>query len=99
MWNYAGWLKEKNSSPSPMHTHTFSPSQMEQLVMSEEGLAPSTALLHEVSSLERKIKYRDAEEFLKTLVRDKWLEEVVYSAFLSEITFLFSSLCIRFCWC
>ena len=50
---------------------------MEQLVVEGEGLASSTALLNASAQMERKITRRDAQTFLKSLVRDKWLSEVV----------------------
>lgn len=51
--------------------------QLELIVLSEDGLASSTDILHVVSSLERKITYKDAQAFLKVLAGDKWLDEVV----------------------
>ena len=45
--------------------------------MEGEGLASSTALLNASAQMERKITRRDAQTFLKSLVRDKWLSEVV----------------------
>ena len=51
--------------------------QMEQLVLEGEGLASSTVLLNASSQMERKITHRDAQAFLKSLVKDKWLSEVV----------------------
>lgn len=50
---------------------------MEQLVVEGEGLASSTALLNASAQIERKITRRDAQTFLKSLVKDKWLSEVV----------------------
>lgn len=50
---------------------------MEQLVVEGEGLASSTALLNASAQMERKITRRDAQTFLKALVKDKWLSEVV----------------------
>lgn len=49
---------------------------LEQLVQSEDGIAASTALLHSTSQMERKITYKDAQAFLKTLKEEQWLEEV-----------------------
>ena len=51
--------------------------QMEMIVMGEDGTASSTALLRTVPTLERKLSHREAQEFLKSLVRDKWLKEEV----------------------
>ena len=45
--------------------------------MEGEGLASSTALLNASAQMERKITRRDAQTFLKSLVKDKWLSEVV----------------------
>ena len=51
--------------------------QMEQLVVEGEGLASSIALLNVSAQMERKITQRDAQTFIKALVKDKWLSEVV----------------------
>ncbi len=53
------------------------PPQLELVVESEDGLASSTDLLHVVSSLQRKLSYKDAQAFLRVLAGDKWLDEVV----------------------
>ena len=45
--------------------------------MEGEGLASSTVLLNASSQMERKITHRDAQAFLKSLVKEKWLSEVV----------------------
>ena len=45
--------------------------------MEGEGLASSTALLNASAQMERKITRRDAQTFIKALVKDKWLSEVV----------------------
>ena len=69
-----------------MYYGEFTHTQMEQLVLSDDGLAPSTALLNSVSSLQRKLTYKDAQSFLKTLVTDKWLTEVVSVFLISPST-------------
>jgi len=59
--------------------------QMEQLVLEGEGLASSTVLLNASSQMERKITHRDAQAFLKSLVKDKWLSEVVKELFAQNV--------------
>lgn len=50
-----------------------------------EGLASSTVLLNASSQMERKITHRDAQAFLKSLVKDKWLSEVVRELFAQSV--------------
>ena len=50
---------------------------MECLISKGDGEASSTSLLNNTTDMERKITAKDAEKFLKTLVKDKWLDEVV----------------------
>lgn len=49
------------------------------VVLSDDGTASSTDLLHTVPTLERKLTHRDAQTFLKNIVRDKWFKEKVSS--------------------
>ena len=83
--------------------------QLEMVVLSESGTASSTDLLRTVPSLERKLTHRDAQAFLKSLCRDKWLKEKVklytaglcasdlsYSSILAKFHFLS---CVSLVWC
>lgn len=49
------------------------------VVLSDDGTASSTDLLRTVPTLERKLTHRDAQTFLKNIVRDKWFKEKVSS--------------------
>lgn len=48
----------------------------EYLVLEGEGSVDSMTLLHMAATLERKLSQKAAQEFLETLVLDKWLHEV-----------------------
>lgn len=51
--------------------------QVEHLLADNDGLATSTSLLNATTELERKLSASAAQEFLKDLVKQKWLELVV----------------------
>ena len=51
--------------------------QVEHLLADNDGLATSTSLLNATTELERKLTARAAQEFLKVLIEQKWLEQVV----------------------
>ena len=42
-----------------------------------EGVGEKSELVRLASGLERKMAYKEAEDFLKMLLRDRWLHEVV----------------------
>ena len=50
---------------------------MEHLLADNDGLATSTSLLNATTELERKLTARAAQDFIKVLVKQKWLEPVV----------------------
>ena len=62
---------------SNLHTQTRIVYQLEMVVLSEDGCASSTDLLHTVPKLERKMTHREAQTFLKNTVKDKWFKEQV----------------------
>jgi len=72
------------SGYSPAELELFN-KVMEHLVLEGEGLASSTVLLNASSQMERKITHRDAQAFLKSLVKDKWLSEVVKELFAQNV--------------
>ena len=45
--------------------------------MGGEGVGEKSELVRLASGLERKMAYKEAEDFLKMLLRDRWLHEVV----------------------
>lgn len=51
--------------------------QVEHLLAENDGLATSTTLLNATTELERKLTAKAAQDFLRVLKKDKWLEEVV----------------------
>ena len=51
--------------------------QVEHLLAENDGLATSTTLLNATTELERKLTAKAAQDFLRVLKKEKWLEEVV----------------------
>ena len=50
---------------------------MEHLLADNDGLATSSALLNATTEMERKLSATAAQQFLKLLLKEKWLEQVV----------------------
>ena len=50
---------------------------MEHLLADNDGLATSSALLNATTEMERKLSATAAQQFIKLLLKDKWLEQVV----------------------
>ena len=59
--------------------------------MTNDGIASSTALINASCSLERKLTGSDAESFLKTLMKNKWLCEVVSNSNCNLMSILYST--------
>ena len=49
---------------------------MDLIIESESGIASSTDILNLTNDLEKRISKADAENVLRSLVKDKWLSEV-----------------------
>jgi hypothetical protein len=53
------------------------PLQVEHLLADNDGLATSSALLNATTEMERKLSATAAQQFIKLLLKEKWLEQVV----------------------
>ena len=58
--------------------------QMDLIIESETCLASSTDILNLTNELEKRMSKADAENVLRSLVRDKWLSEVRYLVSFSQ---------------
>ena len=59
----------------------FFPIQMEHLLADNDGLATSSALLNATTEMERKLSATAAQQFIKLLLKEKWLEQVVSAVY------------------
>jgi hypothetical protein len=59
------------------HIDEMFPLQVEHLLADNDGLATSSALLNATTEMERKLSATAAQQFIKLLLKEKWLEQVV----------------------
>ena len=64
------------------------PLQVEHLLADNDGLATSSALLNATTDMERKLSATAAQQFIKLLLKEKWLEQVVCATFIVFLYYL-----------
>ena len=57
---------------------------MDLIIESEASVASSTDILNLTNNLDKRMSKADAENVLRSLVRDKWLSEVRYLVWFSQ---------------
>ena len=61
---------------------------MEHLLADNDGLVTSSALLNATTEMERKLSATAAQQFIKLLLKEKWLEQMVYATFIIFLYYL-----------